>query len=351
MITSQAVSYIQDELKYEAKRYFYDKYSALDSEIDGSGFVYTSGTTTVVHQFKAISQDYIIKTINDEMTSVAMVTTPTKLLEKTGSSPSVLRVIDKHWYIRVPAYPLINGSMDIDDGLAQVVIFRALATLGVGKFIQTSKEMLDQYAKNITIPDPFEATVDIGFRFTIDESSWHDTYVDGDLFFAISKDGVWGNSIPIGSTGAPTGATNFVELGDVQTPLISNKMLAVNSAGDAIVLVDAPTSTGGSSDITRKDFVSVTGTQTLDLSGDFRLFNINITGNATINILKNAQLDYDLVPNQKYIFVISPNTFTVAFHGDVFINGLTAINPASGIVILEVLYYDLQLYVVSQKEI
>lgn len=355
MITRSAVDYIKNELKFEAKKHFYDKYNATDGTIDVDGFTYTKDAKVVVHPYKAVSEAYIIKTLHDEMVNVAMNSIPLGLLERIGGGvSSMLRVIDKYWMIRIPAYPSINDSMDIDDGLTQVVVYRSLASIGINKFIQVAKEMMDAYNKGISIPDPFEAVSSVNFRFSSDGAAWHESYTVGDTYMAFSKDGVWGNAIPIGGSGGgvdEVGAKKFTELSDAPATLVANKLLAVNATGNAIVLVDAPTSSGGAGveHEGRVDFTLTTVDNIVDLSGDKRTIVINVSENVEIDFVKSG-LDYAVADGARYTLVVYPSGYTVAFNNNIIFNGLSPINSTALCVTIDVMSLDFQFYAIGQKE-
>lgn len=350
-MTDNAVAYIQTELKSEAARYFYDKYNALDTDISADGFTYTGGGKTIVHPHKAITTAYIKKTLHNEMVSVAMSSIPLVLLERTGSTQSVLRVVDRHWYVRLPSAPIDGEALDIDEGLAQVVLYRAMYSLGITKYMQTAKEMIEAYSKAVTMPDPFAYDPAVGFRFGPDGVEWHDNYAPGDAFMAISKDGVWGNPIPI--ICGTAGASSFAELSDVQTPMVAGKLLAVNGTGDGIEYVDPPaasgTTGGGMATTIRADYQISTTTAVLDASGDARLLAIDVLSNTEINF---TEVDYvpALAENQRYTMFIAPNGYTVTFSNSLIVHGLNAITPTALYVIIEFIYINSQLFVVSQKD-
>lgn len=325
MITSEAVANIQSELKYEAKRYFIDKYSAIDTEISASGFIYTKDTKVVVHPFNAITEAHIIKTLNAEMINLAMNTTPLKLVERTGSVNTSLRTINDYYYIRVPEYPQLANELDIDEGLTQVAIYKTLAFLGINRFSQSAKETLDAFANSVKLPDPFEITSQINVRFSVDGANWHDSYTSSDKFMSFLKDEVWGSAIPINQNiqQSSGGATKFIELSDVATPLVANKMLVVNAQANGIAMADVPAPTSGGVNTDGVEYVEVsTAAKIVNLTmSDKRAFHLDFTESVEVDFEKTGY-DYNAVDGVRYTLILQPNSNTVTFNANIGIVGL-----------------------------
>lgn len=365
MIVDSAVEYIYDELKYEAKRYFIDRYNAKESEISSDGFTFSRDSEDKIHQFKAISNSYILKLLNDELQNVAMATVPLKLLERKGQiSASVLRVYDKYWIIRVPAQPMMGDDLDIDDGLAQVVVYKVLVSLGINRFMQVTKEIIEAYNKAVVIPDPFELNASIAIRFSNDGNIWHDSFQTGDNYWSVGRDGIWGSAIPLitsapsggsegGSGGVGSGVSKFTQLTDTPTAIEPNKMLVGNSAGTKLEFREIPTppppvsGNGGTEGVKYLDIN--TASKELDLSGDDRVFWLNFDNTAEIAFKMNGY-DLAVVDGATYTLAIMAWGYGVTFGDDVGIIGLETIDFNKNITIITVMALNGGLYVTNQKE-
>lgn len=281
MTATYAVETIISELKFQAKSIIIEKYNASDTQIGADGFSYTVNNAVVYrHAYSAITTNVILSALYREMIYLCVQTVPLSLLTRKGGTQDIVRSANKDWDIRTPDTPDIGENLDIDEMLAQIVVYRALAYFGVSSYAQNAKELLSAYKDSLVIPTIEEAETSIAFRFSSDGASWHDNYQNGDTTFAISKNGTWSSNIPLGGAGSgvtkftqlkdvpttytagkilkvnasgtgiefsdeKTSITKFTQLADVPKTLLAGKILVVNSGGTGLELVDMPTSTGG----------------------------------------------------------------------------------------------------------
>jgi hypothetical protein len=257
----------------------------------------------IPHPLDIVDQDDILFALDMAIKETALKASPVSLIETSGSTASELRRLSADFYIRVPAEPTAGDNLDIDDGLAYAVTFKALGQLWtqyseyeqngdmiIGTYITAYRKYMEELLSGAT-PTGNEAYI----RFSADGTDWHDSYQSGDIYISfkrietdawtpaikfVGEDGQDGQDAasanftdlqdtPVDYTGAggkiaavkadesgiefvdaPSGgggASTFTDLTDTPASLVADKWLKVNAAGDAIELVDEPA--GGSGTI------------------------------------------------------------------------------------------------------
>lgn len=240
MTVNEALEFILAEILYTAKREIIEKYNARDDQISPDGFSYIeNGTVRFRHSLSVVTPQMVYGSLHREMIFLCYQTVPITLLESKDSAASIIRPLNHSWNIRRPAYPTAGQELDIDEVLAQISVYRALAHFGVNTHTQTAKELLNSYRETLIVPEAPAGTVSIAFRFSADGTHWHDSYMEGDKYLSIATNGIWGTPIPIGGEGGG-GASSFVGLSDTPAALEAGKMLVVNSFGTAIGFADMP---------------------------------------------------------------------------------------------------------------
>ena len=251
----------------------------------------------IAHPLDIVDQDDILFALDMAIKETALKASPVSLIETSGSTASELRRLSADFYIRVPAEPTIGSNLDIDDGLAYAVTFKALGQLWsqyneyeqngdmiIGTYITAYRKYIEELLSGTTASSN-EAYV----RFSADGTDWHDGYQNGDIYISFKRietdtwtpaikfvgaDGQDGQDAaaanftdlqdtPVSYTGnggkiisvkadetgvefsdAPSGgsgASTFLELSDTPAAFTADKWLKVNAAGDGIEQVDPPT--------------------------------------------------------------------------------------------------------------
>ena len=353
MLVSKAIEFIDTFIGDTVSAY-----KVTDKSKDASG-------TYIPHPLEA-------KTDTDKLTALdfgikysALNSKPLTLLESNSSTATEFKRISPNEFIRVPSEPTLTGSLDIDESLSYAVIYKALSFLWSGYATYSSDADAIIVAHNDATRDYFinrEATTNftetIFFRYSSDGTNWHDTFIDGDKYISFKQgDGVWSSAIKFvgddGTAGSGGGASSFVDLSDTPSTLTASKLVAVNSAGDALELIDPPTtSTGGGN----PDFDNMTGTEgasgavVLDLlyaNGNRAFHYIDFTADGTLDISKADGANYDMEIGRTYTLQIFPNgnNVTIAFtaYGDVTLD-------ANSTNMLQIVYDGWDIYVLSNNK-
>ncbi|MGE4510090.1 MAG: hypothetical protein AB7D43_03205 [Sulfurimonadaceae bacterium] len=361
MIFDDLVAYLNQEMRNETVRKFVDKHG-MTPEYVTDHEAYAQDPSTVMGDIKkyvsptTVYSDpaNIASVVYDEMVRVSMLTVPLRLLEPIGTSANTpLRQLDENYFIRMPAYPQLGADLDIDEFLAKVIGYRFLAAIGISRYAQIAKELIEAHDKSVIIPKNTGTinVLELNVRFG-DGSFWHENYVSGDTHISFSRSGVWGNAIPLGGDTAtqtePT-ITKFADLSDVAT-LEAGKMAVVNAAGTGIVFQDIPAASSGGSTSEGFEYVELDATNNIiNLGGDKRIIYVSCNDNVTIDFSKIGY-DYDVVNGARYTFVIQPNGYNVFFNNELHINGLNSIAPTAMSAIITLLSLEYSFYCMEQKE-
>lgn len=323
MTVNSIVERITEQLEYKAKVDITENYSSeLFHFYNESPFMANSasGGDLYIHPFSAIDNNNILLAVHREMVYIATQTVPLILLEGASSSATILRKLNATWNIRMPAVPVVDGELDIDEMLAEIAFYRALAYFGISGYSQNAKELLQAYDEAVEIPTIEEAEQSITFRFTADEATWHDTYQDGDTHMSINRNDVWGGSIPIGG-GSGGGASTFKELTDTPSTLTANKFLKVNSAGTAVELGTVESGVSSFTALTDTPSVYVGGKYIAVNSGGTALELVTApSGGGTDESIMGypATMPYDFTQGtevQQFIMLEADTTFDVKVDG------------------------------------
>lgn len=320
----------------------------------------------IQHPLESKTDDEKLASIYFGLREATLNVIPVTLIETSGSTADEFRPLDANRYIRVPAYPVLGNNLDIDEGLVYAVLYKALTYLWNGyTSYETKANAIYANYKDAT-RDYFLFLEDndntdeapVYFRYSSDGTSWHDNFIDGDVYISFKQgDGVWSNAIRfVGQDGASgsgdSGASTFLELSDTPASYEASKMLAVNSDGDAIEFVDAPSGGGGGN----PDFDNMSGTEdaqgdiVLDLlyaNGNRAFHYINFTADGTLDISQADGENYDMEIGRIYTLQIFPNSNTVSIAFDAL--GDTSID-ADSTNILQIVYDEWDIYVLSNNK-
>lgn len=322
MKVNSAIETIMSELKFQARSAIIEKYSATDADISEDGFTYTvSEVVKYRHPYGAITTDVILSSIYREMIYLCVQTVPLSLLESKGGTASIVRNLNSTWDIRTPNYPVAGETLDIDEILAQIAIYRTLSYLGVSAYTANAKELLTTYKEGLVVPTEDEASDSLAFRFSSDGLEWHDTYQSGDMYFSIGRNAQWGNSIPIGGGGSSGGATKFIQLSDVPQTYSAGKILKANASGTGLVFADEQA--------IKKTFLELNDTPSTYVGGKF--LAVNSAGSAVVFVDAPAggsgqdalvgyqatmPYDFGTETSKQFITLDENTTFSVALNAD-----------------------------------
>jgi hypothetical protein len=333
-------------------------------EYDASSQSKDADSARIAHPLDNMSTDRILNAIDYALKSVTISTIPLSLLETTGSTATEFKKIDTNYYIRQPQEPQAGAILDIDDSLSYAVIYKALAFLWSGfssynseasGLMASHNDATRDYIMSLQVNQSVEQKT-VYFRYSSDESNWHDNFVDGDVYISIRQgDGVWSNAIRFvgqdgedGDAGTGTGgATTFVALSDTPSTLTEGKFLAVGANG-TIVEVDAPSggSTGIMDGISGNDDAS--GTLTLDLSvsgGNKKVHYVFMVGDLTLEILKpdgfNPSMELGVIYTLQIFTEGHTCTISDTMQGDTSIDSNAYAN------ILQIMYDGFDIFVIS----
>jgi len=348
MFVSKALNYINTIITDTVESYKLSE----DSKDDSGNYI--------VHPLENKDDANKLEALYFGLRDAALNTTPLALLESNDSTATEFKKISSTEFIRVPTEPTIDGVLDTDEGLAFAVIYKALSFLWVGYNGYASDADAIYASYNDAMRDYFMHrdsdtvyTETIFFRYSSDGLSWHDNYVDGDIYISFKQgDGVWSSAIRFvgkdGDSGTGSGATTFLELTDTPDTYTAGKFLAVNAAGDAIEEVDAPESSGVQSGVNGNDDAS--GDIVIDFL-DASIKNINylyLSADATIDILNDVGT-YSMVEGQIYTLQIFPNGFTCTINFEAL--GDTTVNSSIETTIFQIFYDGFDIFVLNKTEI
>ncbi|WP_456432680.1 hypothetical protein [Nitratifractor sp.] len=218
------------------------------------------------HPLDIVDPDDKLFALDMALKEVALKTTPATLIEGPGSTAPELRRVNKDYYVRVPAAPQSGQNLDIDDGLAYAVVFRALSMLwsDYGRYEQQADSIIGtydhayrDYIKALTSGQL--ASQDAAYiRFSADGQEWHDGYQPGDLYISFKRIDTdsWTPAIRFvgrdgedGQDGTPCSDTQFTALHDTPASYsgMGGKIVAVKDSEDGVEFVDPPSGSGGAS--------------------------------------------------------------------------------------------------------
>lgn len=252
--------------------------------------------TRIPHPLDIVDEQDELFALDMSLKDVALSATPVSLIETTGSTASELKRISTDYYVRVPAEPASGQNLDIDDGLAYAVVFRALGLLWreYGEYEQRADSIINTYVQAYRdyLNDLIAGTVGSGaetyIRFSADGTDWHDSYTAGDIYISFKKidtdtwtpairfvgqDGADGQD---GEPGTPCSDTRFIALQDTPADYtgMGGKIVAVKSDEDGVEFVDAPSGSGGGA----STFLDLTDTPASYTAGKF--VSVNADGDA-----------------------------------------------------------------------
>lgn len=265
-------------------------------EYDQSPASKDSNGARIPHPLDIVDEDDKLFALDMALKNVALQTTPVSLIEGEGSTASELRRVSKNYFIRVPADPVLGQELDIDDGLAYAVIFKALVDLweeysDYGQqgdmIIATYDHAYTDYIKALedgTISNGNEAYI----RFSADGTNWHDSFAQGDVYISFKRidTDTWTTPIRFvgtdgqdGAPGTPCSDTRFVALQDTPASYtgMAGKIVVVNADESGVEFGDAPASSGGAS-----AFTDLSDTPSSLTAG--KMFQVNSDGTAIVEV-------------------------------------------------------------------
>jgi hypothetical protein len=338
----------------------------------------------IPHPLDIVEQDDILFALDMSLKDTALRTVPVSLLETSGSTASELRRVSTDYYVRVPATPALGQALDIDDGLAYAVTFRALGYIWrqfseyeqrADVIVTTYDQAYRDYIRNL-IAGTAASTNEAYVRFSANGTDWHDSYTSGDIYISFKRieTDTWTPAIRFvgadgqdGADGTPCsdtmftqlqdtpasytdmagkipavksdesglefvdppsgggGASSFTDLDDTPASLTADKWVKVNAAGDAIEFVDPPT--GGSvTQFGDKPFYDDSATGSIDLdTRQYNSFYLYPSGDLTINFSKfddGVNDQASAMWGSVYTFaVVNAGNYSIAFDGNETIHG------------------------------
>lgn len=321
--------------------------------------------TYITHALEKKSTEDKLFALDFAIKNIALYTIPLSLLQTSGSPSTEFKRISDKEYIRVPNTPRNSGNLDIDESLSFAVIYKALSFLWSGFSLYSAEADAFCASHNDATRDYFlnrsdedgengEAKV-VFFRYSSDGEDWHTSFIDGDTFMSIKQEsGLWSNAIKFVGGGGSGGATTFLELEDTPYSLTAGKFLAVNSAGNGIEEVDAPTGGGSSTGNTDFDELSgsdmVSGEIVIDLlysSGNKSSHFVYLSGDGTIDISRPDGENYSMELGRVYTLFI----FTDGNLGSIVFDALgdTTIDSTAHATILQIVYDGFDIFVLNNK--
>jgi len=276
-------------------------------------------------------------------------------LEDNSSSATEFKKISTTEFVRVPNEPTADGNLDIDEGLSFAVIYKALSFLWNGYSSYASDAdaiyanfddiMRDYFSERETDTSYTET---IFFRYSNDGTEWHDNYQDGDIYISFKQgDGVWSNAIKfVGEKGdsgdSGDSVSSFLDLSDTPTEYTADKILAVNSDGNAIIQIDAPSTSqpfdglDGVSGNIAKNFKEIVG----------NYFYVDVNDDLSIDISKDGD-DYQIELGKLYTIEFIPNGHNITLEFDAM--GDKTIDSSQSIVMVDILFDSLDIYIMATR--
>lgn len=316
------------------------------------------------HILDGLTLDDKLFSLDLALKEVVIKTKPLSLIETVGSTATVFKRISLTEFIRLPNTPTENGTLDVDDGLAYAVMFKALSIIwnGYSKYSGDADTIVNIYndaTRDYFLKRQTEVVSNVLFRFSSDNVNFHDNYMDGDIYISfksgtgdwsvgvrfVGQDGADGADGDAGA-GSGGGATTFVELTDTPNTLTEGKFLAVG-ANNTVVEVDAPTSTGGTQLQPFDGISGVTG-YTLknfnEIVGNY--FYVEASGSLNFGITQTNGA-YDIELGKPYIIQFIPNGNEITLNFNAL--GDKTIDSSKSIVFIELLFDSIDIYIMSNK--
>jgi hypothetical protein len=254
----------------------------------------TGATVRIPHPLDIVDPTDKLFALDMALKDVALKATPVSLIETTGSTASELKRVSTDYFIRVPTEPIAGIALDIDDGLAYAVVFKALALLWreYGDYNQRADSIINTYiqAYRQYLTDLIAGVVSQGaqtyVRFSADGTNWHSSFTTGDIFISFKRidTNTWTPAIKfVGSDGAqgvagtPCKDTLFTALSDTPASYtgMAGKVVAVNPTENGVEFIAPPaggTSTGATT------FTALTDTPATLTAGQYLKVDATGTG-------------------------------------------------------------------------
>ncbi len=346
MLVSDAITYINTYINNTI-----EAYKLTDDSKDSTG-------TYIPHPLEAKTDDDKLQALNYGIMDAALNTTPLTLLESNDSTATEFKKISTTEFIRVPNTPATGESLDIDEALSFAVIFKALSFLwsGYNGYSSDADAIYANY--NDATRDYFmkrdtqtSFTETIYFRYSTDGTNWHDTFQAGDIYISFKQgDGVWSSAIKfVGKDGADgtsgSGATTFLDLTDTPTAYTADKVVAVNSSGDALVLIDPPTGGTQSQPFDGMDAVSGNIAKNFnEIVGNY--FYVDVGGDLSFDITQTNSA-YDIELGKLYTIEFIPNGYNVSLAFNA--KGDKTIDGTKSVVMIDILFDSIDIYIMAVR--
>lgn len=321
MKLNEVIDFVKKELIYEAKSDIVNRFNAKDEMIVDDFSYVVDGHVEYRSKYALVDDDLIIRYLYNNMLNLCITAIPVSLLVLKGQGSEIARNFNKEFDIRKPKKPNKDEALDIDEPLAIASMYYTLADIGLSRYNTMAKELINEYNKNIVIPNANEADT-LAFRFSIDGNSWHDSYQEGDSYFGIYQRRSWGKPIPLIGGNSGGGAKSFLELSDTPTSFEKGKYL--KSSDNGLVWAEINNS-GGSSGTAPANTLS-------DINGDFADGVDFTTQSAFIKIALKTNWTFKIKQSSSFSDLITPNKEYKIF---VLLNGHTLTFPASSMAILD----------------
>ncbi len=342
MLVSKALEYINTIIKNTI-----DVYKLTEDSKD-------SEDNYITHPLENKTDDNKLEALYFGLRDATLSTIPLKLLENNTSSATEFKKISTTEFVRVPNEPTADGNLDIDEGLSFAVIYKALSFLWNGYSSYASDAdaiyanfddiMRDYFAERETDTSYTET---IFFRYSSDGTEWHDNYQDGDIYISFKQgDGVFSDAIKfVGEKGDNgDGVSSFLDLADTPTEYTADKVLAVNSDGNAIVMIDAPT--GGTAEQPFDGLDGVSGNIAKNFNeivGNY--FYVDVNDDLSFDISKDGDGNYEIELGKLYTIEFIPNGHDITLAFDAM--GDKTIDSSQSIVMVDVLFDSIDIYIMA----
>jgi len=343
MLVSKALEYINTIIKNTI-----DAYKLTDDSKDNED-------NYITHPLENKTDDNKLEALYFGLRDATLNTIPLTLLESNESTATEFKKISTTEFVRVPNEPTADGNLDIDEGLSFAVIYKALSFLWNGYSSYASDAdaiyanfddvMRDYFSERETDTSYTET---IFFRYSNDGTEWHDNYQDGDIYISFKQgDGVWSNAIKFvgedGAEGSSGGASTFLDLTDTPDTYTADKILAVNSDGNAIIQIDAPT--GGAEEQPFDGMDGVSGNiakNFKEIVGNY--YYVDVNDDLSFDISKDGD-DYEIELGKLYTIEFIPNGHDITLAFDAM--GDKTIDSSQSIVMVDILFDSIDIYIMA----
>ena len=214
------------------------------------------------------------------------------------------------------------------------VIYDTLESLDLNEFRGKSKDLLNDYERNFIMPNP-KNIADINFRFSKDRTNWHSAYEQGDAYFSIFKNEIWGEAIPLIGTNnqAPS---SFLGLEDTPASYEAGKFLACEDEKIVFKDIKLPKSQSALKSAEFKELR--TDENGLDLTTAPQNFILDLDKDLEFKIKKSADLADLMADNVEFNIFVKTNSFNFSFN-----NKLTILDSGASLNLRDVTHINFKI--------